>query len=164
MPPRHLKPLWTCPACGHRFVTRNMSHSCVNVPISAHFKGKPQLKKVFDKYAALARKCAKTRITVYAQKSRIVFQARARYAGCIVKKDYLEGNVWFRRRVRHPRFHRVLALPPSNYVHYFRLQTLRDVNGTLARWLREAYRSGMQEHLWRRRGYHARSHPRPQGD
>ena len=145
--PARLKPLWTCPQCGHRFVGRNMWHSCVNVPIAAHFKGKPELRKVFDKYVALARKCAKTRIAVYAQKSRIVIQARARYAGCIVKKDHLEGAIWLKYRLRHPRFHRYLDLPPSDHGHYFRLRTLKDVDAHLGMLLRAAYRTGMQEHL-----------------
>jgi len=33
-------PLWTCPKCGHQFVTRNMSHSCANYPLDYHFAGK----------------------------------------------------------------------------------------------------------------------------
>jgi hypothetical protein len=144
---RSLRALWTCPACGHRFVGRNMWHSCVNVPIAAHFKGKPELRRVFDKYAALARKCARTRIAVCAQKSRIVFQARARYAGCIVKKDHLEGAIWLKYRLRHPRFHRCLDLPPNNHVHYFRLRTVKDVDAHLGTLLRKAYKTGMQEHL-----------------
>jgi hypothetical protein len=122
-----------------------MWHSCVNVPISSHFRGKPELRKVFDKYAALARRCA--RITIYAQKSRIVFQARARYAGCMVRKDHLEGGVWFKRRVEHPRFHRILHIPPHDYAHYFRLRSVDDVDAHLAKLLRAAYRTGMQEHL-----------------
>ena len=145
--PRSLRALWTCPQCGHRFVGRNMWHSCVNVPIAAHFKGKPQLRKAFDKYVALARQCARTRITVYAQKSRIVFQARARYAGCTVRKDFLEGGIWLKRRLEHPRIHRILQITPRDFGHYFRLRTLADIDHHLARLLREAYKAGMQEHL-----------------
>jgi hypothetical protein len=141
-----------------------MWHSCVNVPIAAHFKGKPELRRVFDKYAALARKCAKTRIAIYAQKSRIVFQARARYAGCIVKKDHLEGAIWLKYRLRHPRFHRYLDLPPNDHVHYFRLRTLKDVDAHLGVLLRKAYRTGMQEHLLEaqaRRAVNNRQRKRP---
>jgi len=28
--------LWMCPECGHRFVTRNMWHSCARHPVEAH--------------------------------------------------------------------------------------------------------------------------------
>jgi hypothetical protein len=37
MPRVAKRPLWKCPECGHSFVTRNLSHSCVRVPMSAHF-------------------------------------------------------------------------------------------------------------------------------
>ena len=35
-------PLWKCPRCGHRFVTKNLSHSCVRVRLADHFRGKPR--------------------------------------------------------------------------------------------------------------------------
>ena len=30
------RPLWTCPRCGKSYVTRNMWHSCVIVPLESH--------------------------------------------------------------------------------------------------------------------------------
>jgi hypothetical protein len=36
---RTKKPLWTCPKCGHRFVTRNMWHSCSDYSLESHFEG-----------------------------------------------------------------------------------------------------------------------------
>jgi hypothetical protein len=35
------KPLWRCPKCGHRFVTRNLWHSCRRYRLVDHFTGKP---------------------------------------------------------------------------------------------------------------------------
>ena len=32
---------WTCPECGARFVTRNLSHSCVRRTVNEFFAGKP---------------------------------------------------------------------------------------------------------------------------
>ena len=56
--PAEKKPLWTCPRCGHRFVTRNMWHSCRRVPLSRHFAGKsPELRRTFRRLAALVRAC-----------------------------------------------------------------------------------------------------------
>ena len=63
--------LWKCPRCGHRFVTRNLWHSCVRVPLAAHFRGKPrQRKDIWDRRLAAAR--AWGPVQAYAQKSRIV--------------------------------------------------------------------------------------------
>src|SRR5437867_2414074 len=100
------RPLWTCPKCGHRFVTRNLSHSCVRVPLSAHFVGKPPVRKqTYDRWLAAARACG--RVTAYAQKSRIVFMARVRFGGAVVHNSYVDAGLWLRRRVEHPRLRRV---------------------------------------------------------
>jgi uncharacterized C2H2 Zn-finger protein len=69
MPQAAKRPLWKCPKCGHIFVTKNLWHSCVNVPIDAHFRGKPaERRKTFDRWLKAARACGK--VTAYAQKSR----------------------------------------------------------------------------------------------
>ena len=58
MPHRSDQPLWTCPRCGHRFVTANIWHSCVNVDLDGHFAGKPPiLRETFERFADLARAC-----------------------------------------------------------------------------------------------------------
>ncbi len=40
----------------------------------------------------MARACGP--VTVYAQKSRIVFQARVRFAGAVVHNEWLEATLW----------------------------------------------------------------------
>jgi hypothetical protein len=77
--PKFKKPLWTCPKCGHQFVMRNLWHSCSRHSLDDHFKGKdPMLRKIFDRYLALVKKCGP--VTAYAQKTRIIFQVRVRFA------------------------------------------------------------------------------------
>lgn len=120
-----------------------MWHSCGRFRLLDHFRNKdPQLLKVFRAYRAMVRKLGP--VTVYAQKSRIVFQARARFTGFIVKKHWLEGAVWFKRRLEHPRFHRILAIPPRDYVHYFKLRQTEDIDREVRAWAREAYAIGRQ--------------------
>jgi hypothetical protein len=42
-------PLWTRPRCGHRFVTRNIWHSCTQFELSHHFDGKAaRVRELFD--------------------------------------------------------------------------------------------------------------------
>jgi hypothetical protein len=91
--PEKKKPLRTCPKCGHQFVTPNMWHSCRRHSLDEHFKGKdPMLRKIFDRYLALIKKCGP--VTVYAQKTRITFQVRVRFSNVVVKKIWLDGDVW----------------------------------------------------------------------
>ena len=42
------RPLWTCPRCGKSYVTRNMWHSCVVVPLESHFVGRPRARELYD--------------------------------------------------------------------------------------------------------------------
>jgi hypothetical protein len=63
------KPLWTCPQCGHSFVTRNMWHSCGRYDLESHFEGRDgQVRETFDRLVEAAQKCGP--VTVYAQKTR----------------------------------------------------------------------------------------------
>jgi hypothetical protein len=87
--PNTKRPLWKCPKCGHRFVTANIWHSCGHYRLADHFAGKPLLRKIFDRYVAVAR--THGAVTVYAQKTRIVMQGRVRFAGAVVRKDWLDA-------------------------------------------------------------------------
>ncbi|MGH9855407.1 MAG: DUF5655 domain-containing protein [Blastocatellia bacterium] len=138
------KPLWTCPKCGHQFVTRNMWHSCSNYPLDYHFAGKdPALRELFDKYVEFVERCGP--ITVYAQKTRIVFQTRARFTGAVARKRWLECAVWLKRRVESLRFHRIESILDRDFVHYFHLTAESQLDDELAAFVREAYAVGCQE-------------------
>jgi hypothetical protein len=142
------KPLWTCPKCGHRFVTRNLWHSCGRYPLASHFDGKPpRLRAVFDRYLALARACGP--VTVYAQKTRIVFQTRVRFASAVVRRHWVDASMWLKRRVRHRRLSRVESLGRLGYSVHFKLEDPGDVDEALAALMREAYAVGRQATLTR---------------
>jgi hypothetical protein len=143
-------PLWKCPSCGHRFVTRNIWHSCARYSLGAHFRGKdPILRKIFDRFRTAVRNAGPA--TVYAQKTRIVFLTRVRFAGAIVHTHWLEGTLWLTRQARHPRLYRIETLGPRVHVHHFRLTDPREVDRGLATLAREAYLVGRQDHLRRER-------------
>jgi hypothetical protein len=137
-------PLWKCPECGHRFVTKNLSHSCVRVSLAAHFRGKPaDRKKTWDRWLAIARACGP--VTAYAQKTRIVIMARVRFAGAVVRTSYLDAGLWLRRRADHPRLSRVEDFGPLGCGHHFRLEHPDEIDDALEDLMREAYRVGTQE-------------------
>jgi len=139
-----LTPLWKCPKCGHRFVTKNLSHSCVNVPLAQHFRGRPpERKRTWDRWLAAVRACGK--VTMYAQKSRITIMARVRFAGAVVHNSYLDAGLWMRRRVEHPSLCKTEDFGRLGFVHHFRLETPDQVDDALRSLVREAYRVGTQE-------------------
>ena len=132
------RPLWRCPRCGHRFVTRNLSHSCVRVRLADHFKDKPAiLRATFRRWVALARSCGP--VIVYAQKTRIVIQARVRFAGAVVRNGWIDAALWLMRRIEHPRVERIEDFGRLGFGIHFRLRTPRDIDARLAHLMRESY-------------------------
>lgn len=140
------RPLWTCPRCGHKFVTQNIWHSCSRYPLSFHFKGKdPIVRELFDGYLALMESFGP--ITVIPQKTRIAFQVRVRFAGATPRKRWLSCTLWLKRRAEHPLFHKIESLGPLDHIHRFRVTSFDDLRDTeLKKLLREAYGVGCQEH------------------
>jgi hypothetical protein len=114
------------------------------VSVAAHFRGKPpDRKRTWDRWVATARKCGP--VTAYAQKSRLVIQARVRFAGAVVRDGYLDAGLWLRRRVEHPRLRRVEDFGKLGYGHHFRLESPADIDAELQALMQEAYRVGTQE-------------------
>lgn len=138
--------LWTCPACGHRLVTKGMWHSCSRYDLEHHFAGvDPAVRRSFDAFLAAVERCGP--VVVIPQKSRIAIQARVRFAGCMVRKRWLLAHLWLTREAEHPRLRRVDTFGPRAIVHTFRLQRPEDLDEALERLVREAYRVGLREHL-----------------
>ncbi len=101
--------------------------------------------RMFKKYAAMVRRCGPARIIP--QKTRIVFQARVQFAGCVVRKSYLLVAFASTRRLEDPRFVRMERYMPRWYGHFVRIASERDLDADLQRWLRAAYAIGKQKHL-----------------
>ena len=128
-------------------MTANLWHSCGRHSISAHFKGKPpNLRSAFDQLVKLAREHGK--VTVYAQKSRIVIQARVRFANIVVRKGWLDVSLWLKQQRQHPRLARIESYGPLGFGHHFHLAHPADLDTALAQLIQESYRVGQQEHIY----------------
>ncbi len=139
-----------------------MWHSCARYRVADHFKGKPAaMRALFRKLAALVRSFGP--VHTYAQRSRIVFQARARFAGVAVRRSHLEVALWLKRPVALPRFHRTEFIPPDNNIHYVRLRTPAELDPVITTLLREAYGVGCQLHLLERLAVSDTADPDPRG-
>jgi hypothetical protein len=106
--------------------------------LSRHFAGKPvALRAAFQRWVAIARACGP--VTVYAQKTRIVLQARVRFAGAVVRGQWLDAGLWLRRRIEHPRVHRIEDFGRLGYGIHFRLNGPADIDARMVKLMREAY-------------------------
>jgi hypothetical protein len=140
-------PLWRCPICGQRFVTRNMPHSCAVTDLDAFFAhATPELRGLFDRFVAAA--SASGPVTVNATKSRIALQVRGRFAGIDrPRRDHLLANFVLTTAIESARLTRVEYVPPYYYVHRLRLREPADIDAELERWLAQAYQVGAQRHV-----------------
>ena len=104
----------------------------------AHFRGRAaSLYPTYRAWAALARRCGPA--TIYAQKTRIVFQTRVRFAAVMIRAGYLDTHLWLRRRVDHPNLLRTEDFGSLGYAVHFRLERPDDIDEALAVLMREAY-------------------------
>jgi hypothetical protein len=141
--PNKLRPLWRCPKCGERFVTRNMWHSCGKQSLESLFaNSEAQVFKLFKKFSRMVKSCG--RVRVIPQKSRIVFQVRVRFAGCYPRKSYLLCGIALRRRHDSSRFVKIEEYAPHFIGHYFRVYFEEDLDSDVQDWLRESYKVGKQ--------------------
>ena len=140
--------LWRCPKCGNYFVSRNLAHSCVRVPLESHFEGKDALvRKTFDALVAALRRAGPIRIV--SSKTRIAFMVRMRFGSVTPQKRALPGGFFLTRPVRHPLLKPGLTYG-SMYGCRFVLTHPKQIDAAFRRLLAEAYQVGAQKHLERR--------------
>ena len=150
MPSQSHRPLWRCPKCGERFVTKNMWHSCGKQSLKALFaRSEPHVFQLYKKFEKMVRACDPVR--VIPQKTRIVFQVRVRFAGCVPGKSYLQCSVALPRKHNHPRFVKIETYAPHFHGHRFHIKSLEELDGEVQNWFRESYAVGEQKYLEKRR-------------
>ncbi len=139
------KPLWTCPKCGARLVTRNMSHACGPYSIDAFLEGKgTRAREMFDGFVALLRRCGP--VTAAPAKTRVAFMVRVRFAGVYSVSDRgMTISFALRRPLEHPRIFRIEKYHPRWYGHFLRIRSPEELDLELLGWLRESYKVGKQE-------------------
>jgi hypothetical protein len=115
------------------------------------------VRRIFERFAALARRCGPVRI--YAQKTRMVIQARIRFAGGHPQRSAFIAGFLLPRTVASARiFKRLDGLSRHYVAAYVRLEREADVDAEIGRMMRAAYRIGRQDHLLRAKAKRPRSH------
>jgi Domain of unknown function (DUF5655) len=139
--------LWACPKCGQTFVTANVWHSCVKIPVDAHFKDAPPvLRKTFDAFVKAAERNGP--VVLRPVKTRIALQAYTRFAAVTVRKSDLACHVVLDHGTPRPPVRRVDKVGNA-YVHAFTLAEPADVDGRVCGLLEEAYLADRRRHAHR---------------
>lgn len=136
-----LRPLWQCPKCGAKLVSKNMWHSCGQFSLEELFeRSDPQVIRIFSRLAKMVRACGP--VTITPQKTRVVFQVRVRFLAWMPRKSYLLCNFEFAHRRPNPRFRKFVTYAPLWHCHELRLDSVEQLDDQVAEWVREAYAVG----------------------
>jgi hypothetical protein len=141
------RPLWHCPKCGARLVSRNLWHSCGRFTLEALFpECAPGLLAAARKYVALLESLGD--VQVLPQKTRLVAVARVRFAGLYPRKDHFLASFALHRWVANARIVKTIDYGPRWRGHFVRIDSAADVDAELRVWLQESHDVvGMQKDL-----------------
>ncbi len=145
-------PLWTCPRCGAKLVTRNLSHSCGYATLDEWIRRMgPRARGLYDRFEEMIARCGAYHVAP--AKTRIAFLARVRFAGITsLSEDGMTCGFALPYPLRSKRFARVTEVVPGWWTHCLRITAPDQLDGQVQAWLRRSYRlMGMQERLKRRR-------------
>jgi Domain of unknown function (DUF5655) len=138
--------LWTCPVCGKRFVTRNMSHSCGPHTVDQFMEGKgPQAWAYWNRLQEVVAACGP--YSIVANKTRLEFMVRVRFAGMdAVSERGMSFSFWVKERIDSPRFRKVVLYGRTDWVHHLRIDSLDDLDDEVQGWLCRSYQVGCQRY------------------
>jgi hypothetical protein len=120
-----------------------MSHSCGRYSLEQHFVARPETtQQLFDALREFVARVGP--VECYAERSRIVFQARGRFLAVVPRRHWLACHLWLKRELPHPRYHRIESLAGRDFVHHFRLSSASELDDEFLEHVRESYEVGSQ--------------------
>ena len=141
------RPIWTCPECGARLISKNLWHSCGKFTLEALFAGAgPEVIELARKYVSLLHSLGD--VQVIPQKTRLVCVARVRFAGLYPRKTRFRVGFALRRWLRHPRIVKTTNYGPRWRGHFVDIRSEKDLDQELRAGLQEAHDTvGVQDDL-----------------
>ena len=142
-----MKPLWTCPTCGAKFVTANMWHSCGRFRVDDLFaKSDARVVRLYRRFRRMVEACGP--VVVIPQKTRLVFMVRMRFAGVYPRRSSLRVGLMLTRALpEDPRLEKIQRFGRASIGHYFRIEREDELDRSMQILIREAYDRGCQKHL-----------------
>src|SRR5262245_44702976 len=141
------RPLWICPKCGARLISRNLWHSCGRFTLESLFRGaRPDVLELAREFIRMLQ--ALGDVQVIPQKTRLVCVARVRFGGLYPRKGGFRVGFALRRWIDSPRIVKTVDYGPRWRGHFVAVQSRDDLDSELRAWLQEAHDTvGMQDDL-----------------
>jgi hypothetical protein len=146
---RRLRPVWTCPRCGARLITRNLWHSCGRFSLAALFRNaEPGALDLARAYVRMLESLGD--VQIIPQKTRLVCVARVRFGGLYPRKKGFVAAFALRRWLDSPRIVKKADYGPRWRGHFVAVKSRTDLNRELRTWLQESHDTvGVQDDLAR---------------
>ena len=143
-------PLWICPKCGARLVSRNLWHSCGRFTLAALFqRARPGVLELAREYVRILESLGD--VQILPQKTRLVCVARVRFGGLYPRKSGFVVAFALRRWLSSPRIVKTADYGPRWRGHFVAVQSAADLDDELRAWLQESHDTvGVQDDLARR--------------
>ena len=136
--------MWACPKCGHRFLRRNRTHSCGNYKIADRFTGKSdKVKGLFDAFKGHLNEYRP--ITIYAQKTGIIFQKRHRFALAVPRKNWIDIALCLWKPRKHKTLRKIEYFGGRCHRHWFRIVDSSEMNKTFDKLVKESLEVGCSD-------------------
>jgi hypothetical protein len=132
------RPLWICPDCGARLVSRNLWHSCGSFTFDDLFGGSDaQVQEAASRLIALCEEFGD--VQVIPQKSRLALVARVRFSVLLPQRKSVIVGFALHRWITSPRVLRTDDFGPRWRYHYVRVAGATSIDDELISWLRESH-------------------------
>jgi Domain of unknown function (DUF5655) len=132
------RPLWTCPRCGARLVSRNLSHSCGTHTLEELFaSSEPAVLDLARSYVDVLRSLGD--VQVIPQKTRLAAVARVRFAGLRPRKRDFLASFALHRWVDSSRIVKREEYGLGWRIHWVRVAGEADLDDELRGWLQESH-------------------------
>lgn len=141
------QPVWTCPRCGARLVSRNLWHSCGRFTLEELSAGAaPGVLELAREYVAMLHSLGDGQ--VLPQKTRLVCVARVRFAGLLPRRRGFQTTFALHRWPDSPRVVKRVDDGPRWRGHHVNVRQRADLDDEL---LEEAHDVvGLQADPWER--------------
>ena len=141
-------PLWTCPKCGAKLVTRNLWHSCRRATMKQWYRRMgPRARRLFERFERLVAACGE--YDVAPAKTRIAFMGRVRFAGITnLSEEGMTCTFAMPYPLRSKRFVRVEEVAPGWWGHRDSKACIPQPNPVQGRVVRMPYSAGQRAPVW----------------
>jgi len=133
--------LWECPKCKRKFEKKNQMHSCNIYPVEKHFKGKEEMKPLYNKLKERIKKNIGP-FWVESLPCCIHFVTAPAYtfAAVYALKDRVRIHFGSSRMLGSSRIDRTAQVSANRYMHSVEIKDEKEIDSELLSWLEQAYR------------------------